>query len=178
MRILLISISVILFAFFKPISMNFYENNFNIKTIDGEPLNFEKFKGKKLLLVNVASKCGLTPQYKELQELYDKYNGKLEIVGFPCNQFLNQEPGTAEEIKTFCTKNYGVTFTITEKIDVKGKNQHPIYQWLTDKEKNGVESSKVKWNFQKYLIDENGNYIAHFDPTVKPMSEEILKYLE
>jgi glutathione peroxidase len=178
MRILLISISVILFAFLKPISMNFYENNFNIKTIDGEPLNFEKFKGKKLLLVNVASKCGLTPQYKELQELYDKYNGKLEIVGFPCNQFLNQEPGTAEEIKTFCTKNYGVTFTITEKIDVKGKNQHPIYQWLTDKEKNGVESSKVKWNFQKYLIDENGNYIAHFDPTVKPMSEEILKYLE
>jgi len=111
-------------------------------------------------------------------KLYEKYKGKLEIIGFPYNPFLRQEPGTPEEIKSFCTKNYGVTFMITEKIKVKGKEQHPIYQWLTDKEKNGVESSKVKWNFQKYLIDENGNYITHFLPNVKPMSEEITKYLD
>lgn len=157
--------------------MNFYENNFKIKTIDGEPLDLSRFKGKKLLLVNVASKCGFTPQYKELQQLYEKYNGKLEIIGFPCNQFLHQEPGTAEEIKEFCTKNYGVTFTITEKIDVKGQNQHPIYQWLTNKEKNGVESSKVKWNFQKYLIDENGYIVRVVSPRTKPDDQSIIDWI-
>lgn len=159
------------------LSTNFYENNFQINDIEGNNINTQDWKGKKVLLVNVASKCGYTPQYKDLQALHEKYGEKLTIIGFPCNQFLSQEPGSAEEIKSFCTKNYGVTFTITEKIEVKGKNQHPIYKWLTEKSQNGVEDSKVKWNFQKYLLDENGNLIKHFDPGVNPLDEEITSLL-
>ncbi|RMG76950.1 MAG: glutathione peroxidase [Bacteroidetes bacterium] len=149
-----------------------------VTTIDGEVIKLEKFKGKKLLIVNTASKCGYTPQYEELEKLYEKYKDQLVVLGFPCNQFGGQEPGSEKEIKTFCTKNYGVTFPMFSKIDVKGENQHPLYRWLTEKELNGVESSKVKWNFHKYLIDENGRYIAHFPSSVKPMSEEILRYLQ
>jgi glutathione peroxidase len=149
-----------------------------VTTIDGEVVKLEKFKGKKLLIVNTASKCGYTPQYEELEKLYEKYKDQLVVLGFPCNQFGGQEPGSEKEIKAFCTKNYGVTFPMFSKIDVKGENQHPLYRWLTNKELNGVESSKVKWNFHKYLIDENGNYIAHFPSSVNPMSEEIIRYLE
>lgn len=171
MHFLLITLFSIMF------SPNFYDNDFKINDIDGKPIDTKTWKGKKVLLVNVASKCGYTPQYEDLQKLHEKYSDKLTIIGFPCNQFLGQEPGTAEEIKSFCSRNYGVTFTITEKIEVKGDDQHPIYQWLTEKENNSMEDSKVKWNFQKYLLDEKGKLIKHFDPGVKPMDEEITSLL-
>lgn len=149
-----------------------------IKDINGDNLDLNKFKGKKILFVNVASKCGFTRQYKDLQKLYSTYKDKLVVVGLPCNQFGKQEPGTSEEIKSFCSLNYGVEFPITEKIEVKGKNQHPLYQWLTNKDKNGAKSSSVKWNFQKYLIDENGNFIDFWHSMTKPMSKKIIKHLQ
>lgn len=145
----------------------------SIKQLNGEKLDLSKFKGKKLMVVNVASKCGYTRQYEDLQKLYEKYKGKLEIIGVPCNQFMGQEPGSPEEIQTFCKKNYGVTFQLTEKVDVKGPDQHALYQWLTKKELNGSEDSKVSWNFQKYLLDENGQLIAIFKPGTEPLSDEI-----
>jgi len=144
-----------------------------INSLQGEKLDLSKFKGKKILIVNVASKCGFTPQYEELQTLSERYNDKLSIIGVPCNQFMNQEPGSSEEIASFCKKNYGVTFTMTEKVDVKGNDQHALYEWLTNKSMNGVMDSKVKWNFQKYLIDEEGNLVNVFAPNVKPLSKEI-----
>ncbi|PID26580.1 MAG: glutathione peroxidase [Candidatus Cloacimonadota bacterium] len=149
-----------------------------VKNIDGKELNLKQFKGKKILFVNVASKCGFTKQYEGLEKLYKKYKDKLVIIGFPCNQFGGQEPGNAEEIKSFCSINYGVSFPIAEKIDVKGEKQHPVYQWLTQKEKNGVENSSVKWNFQKYLVDENGNYIDFWYSLTKPMSKKITTHLK
>ncbi len=152
--------------------------DFSIKSLDGKSLiQLSDFKGKKLLLVNTASKCGFTPQYAELQKMHETHSDKLVIIGFPCNQFFRQEPGTAAEIAAFCQKNYGVTFLMTEKINVKGKEQHPIYQWLCRKENNGVEDVKVGWNFGKFLIDEKGQLIAYFLPKVKPMSPEILSKL-
>jgi glutathione peroxidase len=154
-----------------------FDQNIVIKDIDGNPVDFKQFKGKKLLLVNVASKCGFTPQYEELQKLSELYKDKLTVIGLPCNQFKEQEPGTNAEIKEFCTLNYGVTFLITEKIDVKGENQHPIYQWLTDKSKNGLKDSSVKWNFQKYLMDEEGRMIDFYYSITKPLSESITKNL-
>lgn len=154
-------------------------HQFKVTTIDGEVFDFASLKGKKILVINTASKCGFTPQYKELQELYLKYKGKnFVIVGFPCNQFSNQEPGTNQEIKEFCTKNYSVTFPIMDKIEVKGPNAAPIYQWLTQKEKNGVMSSTVKWNFQKYLIDENGFLVDYLSSYRKPNSRKIIKWIE
>jgi len=145
----------------------------HINTLEGDSLDLSAFKGKKLLIVNVASKCGFTPQYKDLQKLHDLYGKDVVIIGVPCNQFGGQEPGDEEEIATFCERNYGVTFQMTEKVDVKGKNQHPLYAWLTDKAKNGSEDSKVRWNFQKYVISENGELLALFGSNVNPMSEEI-----
>jgi len=133
-----------------------------INNITGEPIELSDFKDKYLLFVNVASKCGFTDQYKDLQELHEKYKDDLIIVGLPCNQFGNQEPGNEEEISQFCQINYGVTFLLTEKIEVKGSNQHPIYKWLTDKNLNGVKSSTVRWNFQKYLLDPSGNLIDYW----------------
>ena len=124
-----------------------------INAIDGTPIDLNNYKGKYLLFVNVASECGFTGQYEDLQKLYDTYQDKLMVIGVPCNQFGGQEPGTSESIQSFCKKNYGVTFLITEKVDVKGKNQHPLYQWLTDKDLNGVENTSVKWNFHKYLVN-------------------------
>ncbi|MBP8793800.1 MAG: glutathione peroxidase [Lutibacter sp.] len=150
----------------------------SIKSITGEPVDLKSFKGKKILFVNTASECGFTGQYAELEELSKKYANKLVVVGVPCNQFGGQEPGTQSEIKTFCEVNYGVTFLLTEKVDVKGDNQHPLYAWLTNKEKNGVKSSSVKWNFQKYLIDEKGNYIDFYYSITKPMNSKITKYFE
>jgi len=152
--------------------------NISINSISGEPINLEDYKGKKILFVNTASECGFTGQYKDLEKLYKTYKDKLVVIGVPCNQFGGQEPGTLTEIQTFCEVNYGVTFLLTEKVDVKGDNQHPLYAWLTDKEKNGVKSSSVKWNFQKYLIDENGAYIDYFYSMTKPMSSKITKYVE
>ena len=149
-----------------------------MKNLNGEELQLNEFKGKKILIVNTASKCGFTPQYEDLQKLYIKYGDKLEIIGVPCNQFFKQEPGTADEIATFCQKNYGVTFTMLEKANVKGKSQNELYKWLTQKELNGVKNATVKWNFHKFLLDENGKLLADFGSSVNPLSEEIVKYLQ
>ena len=148
--------------------------DFSLTGTDGKEINLNAFKGKKILFVNVASKCGYTPQYEGLQKLYEQNKENLVIIGLPCNQFMNQEPGTNEEIQTFCKKNYGVTFPITQKIYVKGDKIHPLYNWLTRKELNGVVDSKVKWNFQKYLIDEEGALIQVFGSKVKPLDEEVI----
>ena len=152
--------------------------DFSLTGTDGKEINLNAFKGKKILFVNVASKCGYTPQYEGLQKLYEQNKENLVIIGLPCNQFMNQEPGTNEEIQTFCKKNYGVTFPITQKIYVKGDKIHPLYNWLTRKELNGVEDSKVKWNFQKYLMDEQGTLIRVFGSKVKPLDEEVISAVE
>jgi len=149
-----------------------------INSLNTKPLLLSNFKGKHIMFVNVASKCGFTPQYKDLQKLYDTYKDKLVIIGVPCNQFGKQEPGSAEDIETFCEINYGVTFPITEKIDVKGDNQHPLYAWLTKKQLNGKLNSKVKWNFQKYLLDSNGNLIDYYFSMTSPTSSKITKHLK
>jgi glutathione peroxidase len=148
-----------------------------INSLQGNSINLSNFKDKYLLIVNVASKCGFTPQYKELQKLHEKYKKSLIVIGVPCNQFGQQEPGEAFEIQEFCEANYGVEFLITEKIDVKGNNQHPLFKWLTDKSLNGCKDSKVKWNFQKYLINPKGNLIDYFYSTTSPISKKITKYL-
>jgi glutathione peroxidase len=144
-----------------------------INSLTGDPIDLSQYKGKKILFVNVASECGFTPQYADLQKLYETYNDKLMIIGVPCNQFGGQEPGEAEQIQNFCSINYGVTFLITEKIDVKGDNQHPLYAWLTQKELNGVKNSTVKWNFQKYIVDEEGKFVDYFFSVTKPLSSKI-----
>lgn len=148
-----------------------------IKDTSGKEIDFGAYKGKKILLVNVASQCGFTKQYDGLQELYSTYKDKLVVIGLPCNQFGGQEPGSEAEIQSFCRMNFGVEFPITEKIEVKGENTHPIYQWLTQKDKNGKMNSTVKWNFQKYLINEEGRLIDVFYSMTKPMSSKITKLL-
>ena len=148
-----------------------------INSLEGEPLDLGKFKGKFMLLVNVASNCGFTNQYKALQQLSETYGDELVVVGFPCNQFGRQEPGNASEIKSFCSMRYGVTFPLSEKIKVKGANQHPVYQWLTSKNLNGKRSSKVHWNFQKYLVNPKGQLIDVFYSTTSPNSKKITKHL-
>ena len=150
----------------------------NINSLNGSPIDLSKFKGKYILFVNVASKCGFTSQYKELQALHEQYNNKLQIIGVPCNQFGNQEPGTSKGIQSFCEINYGVTFLITEKVDTKGKHQHPLYTWLTQKVNNGVKTSSVKWNFQKYLIDPSGNLVDYYLSSTNPLSPKIVKHLK
>ena len=156
---------------------SFYD--YQLRTIDGQNFDLSTLKGKKVMIVNVASKCGLTPQYKELQSLYDEYGGEnFEILGFPANNFGAQEPGTEQQIQSFCELNYGVTFKMFEKISVKGKDQHPLYQWLTNKELNGSLSVSVKWNFQKFLIDENGNLIDYLLPTTSPKSKKVIQWLQ
>ncbi len=153
--------------------------SFKFKTLDGKEFDFSSLKGKKVLIVNTASKCGNTPQYADLEKLYQEYGGnKFVIIGFPANNFLYQEPGTNSEIREFCTKNYGVTFPMMEKISVKGKDMNPLYQWLTQKKLNGVMDSEIKWNFQKYLIDENGKLVKVIDPKVKPFDESILGWVK
>lgn len=150
----------------------------SIKSLDGSRIiNMSDFKGKKILCVNVASECGYTKQYEGLQKLADTYKERLVIIGFPCNQFGEQEPGTTGEIAEFCKQRYGVTFLLTEKIDVKGKNQNPVYEWLTSKTLNGKSDAVVKWNFNKFLIDENGNWVAHFASAIEPMGPEITSIL-
>ena len=149
-----------------------------INTLNGDPLDLKTYKDKYILFVNVASECGFTGQYEDLQKLYETYNDKLMIIGVPCNQFGSQEPGTSEEIQTFCKANYGVTFLMTEKVDVKGENQHPLYQWLTDKTKNGKTSTTVKWNFQKYLIGKEGEFIDYYYSITKPLSSKITKHIK
>jgi glutathione peroxidase len=153
----------------------FYD--FKVKTLEGKDFDFSSLKGKKVMIVNTASKCGFTPQYKDLEELFEKYSDKLVIIGFPANNFANQEPGTEVEIRQFCTENYGVTFPMMEKISVKGDDMNQVYKWLTSKSMNGVMDSEVKWNFQKYLIDENGNLVDVVYSREKPGSEKIIAWL-
>lgn len=155
---------------------NFHE--FKLININGEEVSFADFKGKKVLIVNVASKCGYTSQYAELQELHEKHGDKITVLGFPANNFGGQEPGTEEEIKAFCSENFGVTFPMFEKISVKGVDKHPLYRWLSDKDLNGWNDKEPAWNFSKYLIDENGKLLEFFPSAVNPMDEEILKHLE
>lgn len=155
-----------------PLHADFY--SLSIKTLDGkEDIHFSSYKGKKILCVNTASECGYTKQYEGLQKLAETYSDRLVVIGFPCNQFGGQEPGNSDEINKFCKKNFGVTFPLTEKIDVKGDNQHPVYQWLCQKNNNGVGDYQVKWNFNKFLIDEQGNLAGYFPSSVKPESDEL-----
>lgn len=148
-------------------------------TIDGKPFDFSTLKGKKVMVVNTASKCGFTPQYEDLEKLYQTYKDKnFTIIGFPANNFMHQEPGSNSEIQEFCKKNYGVSFQMMEKISVKGDDMDPVYHWLTEKAKNGKDDSSVKWNFQKYLIDENGNLIDVAAPNVKPFDPQIIQFIE
>ena len=156
--------------------MNFY--NIEINSLQNSPILLSNFKGKYILFVNVASKCGFTPQYKELEEMHKKHSDNLVIIGVPCNQFGKQEPGNNEEIEEFCKVNYGVSFLITEKIDVKGTNQHPLYTWLTSRELNNKKSSSIKWNFQKYLISPDGKLIDYYISITKPMSSKITKHIK
>ena len=148
-----------------------------VKSIDGDEVDFNQFKGKKILIINVASECGYTPQYEDLQKLYEANKDKLVILGFPANNFGRQEPGNNEEIKSFCKENYGVTFPMFEKISVIGDNQHPLYKWLTSTELNGWNNQAPTWNFCKYLIDENGGLIKYYSMRVKPFDEEIVSQL-
>lgn len=152
--------------------------DFKVAGLTGGIIDFSKFNGKKILIVNTASKCGYTPQYEGLEELYKKYKDKLVIVGFPANDFGEQEPGSNKEIDAFCKKNYGVTFPMAAKITVEGDEMAPIYRWLTEEKYNHYKNTSVKWNFQKYLIDEKGNLIAMFPSKVKPMSEELISAIE
>ncbi len=149
-----------------------------INSLSGEPIDLSEFKGKKILFVNTASKCGFTGQYEGLQKLHEAHGDKLVVIGLPCNQFGSQEPGNADQIQSFCQVNYGVEFLMTEKIDVKGNNQHPLYAWLTKKEINGNKDSSVKWNFQKYLVDEQGRLIDYYLSVTNPMSSKITNYLK
>ena len=152
---------------------------FTVEDINGKPFALADLKGKKVMIVNTASKCGLTPQYKELEALYQQYKDRdFIIIGFPANNFLGQEPGSNEQIASFCSTNYGVTFPMMSKISVKGKNMHPLYQFLTQKSKNGVEDSKVKWNFQKYLIGRDGKLEKVIDPKTLPSSDEVKQWIE
>ena len=152
--------------------------DYSFTSIDGIKISLNQFKGKKMLFVNVASRCGFTSQYKELQVLHEKYHDGLVLIGFPCDQFGGQEPGTEKEIKAFCQKNFGVDFIMSEKINVKGKNQHPIYSWLTQSSLNGVKNSSVLWNFQKYLVDEKGGYIDYYTSITNPTSTKITRHLK
>jgi|SRR5437868_488257 len=151
--------------------------DFKVAGLSGNEIDFAQFKGRKLLIVNTASQCGYTPQYEDLEKLYETYKEKLTVIGFPANNFGQQEPGTNTEIKDFCKKNYGVTFPMAAKVSVKGDDIAPIYQWLTQKSENGVMDAEIKWNFGKFLLDEKGNLITYFPSKVKPMSEEITSKL-
>jgi glutathione peroxidase len=172
---------ICLAAVFAAVAFTVTENNiysFKVNALDGTTINFSDYKGKKIMIVNTASKCGNTPQYEELEKLYEQYKDKLVVIGFPANNFNAQEPGTNEEIKEFCKKNYGVTFPMAEKVSVKGDDIAPIYQYLTDEaKKKGIENP-VKWNFTKFLFDEKGELITVINHKTKPMSEEVLKYLQ
>lgn len=147
--------------------------------IHGKPFPFDQLKGKRVMLVNTASECGYTPQYKQLQELHEQYKNKgLVIIGFPCNQFGGQEPGSEQQIESFCQKNYGVTFPLMSKVDVKGSSQHPVYAWLTSKQLNGVMDAAVKWNFHKFLVDGDGRLAMSLESGVSPLDERVIAWVE
>jgi len=174
MKAILFSLFVLISAIAS--SQTIYD--FKVTDIDGNQFDLASLKGKKVMIVNTASKCGLTPQYEELEKLYETYKDQnFVIVGFPSNDFMSQEPGSNDEIKEFCKKNYGVSFPMMSKIEVKGKEMHPLYQFLTEKKKNGFSDNSVKWNFQKYLINEEGKLVQVIPPGTKPLSEEITSWI-
>ncbi len=155
---------------------SFYD--FEMQDLEGNTRTFSEFKGKKILVVNVASRCGYTPQYEGLQELYSNFSDKVVVLGFPANNFGGQEPGSNDEIKEFCSANYGVTFPVFEKVSVKGFDQHPIYRWLSDPDMNGWNSEEPSWNFCKYLLDEKGELLKYYPSSVTPLDEDILSLIE
>lgn len=172
----LITAGLLVSGFISAQTKSFYD--FTVKTIDGESYSLSKLKGKKVMVVNTASLCGNTPQYETLQKIYLDYKDKdFVIIGFPANNFGSQEPGTNKEIKNFCTEKYSVTFPMMEKISVKGDDMAPLYKWLTSKAENGAMDSEVKWNFQKYLIDQNGKLVDVIPPKEKPDSERVIKWI-
>ena len=181
------TINIILILLITLISVDYSSNNIKTKPmpiyditindIEGKQINLNDFKGKYVLFVNVASNCGFTRQYKDLQSLFDKYKDELVVVGVPCNQFGGQEPGDEEQISIFCSEKYNVTFPMTEKIAVRGSDQHPLYKWLTSKDLNGRKNSSVKWNFQKYLVDKDGNLIDYWYSLTNPTSSKITNYI-
>ena len=177
MKYLLSLIAVTTFCAFT-IRPNTSIHQFKVKSIDGGTIDFSKFKGKKILVVNVASKCGFTRQYAGLEKLYEDNKTKLVIVGFPANNFGSQEPGTDSTIVSFCKARFGVSFPMASKVSVKGDDMAPIYKWLTSKTENGVLDATIGWNFNKFLLDENGKMLAYFPSKVEPDSEEITKYLK
>jgi glutathione peroxidase len=174
--LLTITLVALLSAFTLPDNPTIH--SFKVKSIEGGTIDFAKFKGKKILVVNTASKCGYTPQYEALEKVYEQYKDKLVIVGFPANNFGAQEPGSDGEIQEFCKARFGVKFPLASKVSVKGDDMAPIYKWLTSKAENGVLDAAISWNFNKFLLDENGKMIAYFPSKVTPDSEEILKYLK
>ena len=174
-------ISLLFISFLIGSNIQAQENIYQFKVQDlfGNEFDFNTLKGKKIIVVNTASECGLTPQYEDLQKLYHTYKDKnFVIVGFPANNFGKQEPGSDKEIATFCRENYGVTFPMMSKISVKGKDMHKVYQFLTQKEKNGLENSKVAWNFQKYLLNEKGELVKVIKPKTLPTDPEIISWIE
>ena len=172
----MIKLLIIAMSIFAAGPANVYQ--FKVPSIDGATIDFSKFKGKKILIVNTASKCGYTPQYVELEKLHKAYGSKLVIIGFPANNFGGQEPGSNAEINDFCKKNYGVSFIMAEKVSVKGEDIHPLFKWLTSKSDNGVMDAEIKWNFTKFLLDEKGKLLAVYPSKVSPMSEEITNQLQ
>ena len=159
----------------QPAMENFHD--LSATTLEGAPYSFDQLKGKRVLIVNTASRCGFTPQYADLEQLNKEYGGDdFVILGFPCNQFGRQEPGSSGEIATFCEKNYGVSFQMMEKVDVKGADAHPVYQWLSEKARNGVEDHKVAWNFHKFLVDEEGRLVASLRSGVSPLDATIVDF--
>lgn len=179
MRLFLVFLLSTTISYAQTTAMKNSIHTFTVEDINGNSFDLSSLKGKKVMLVNTASKCGLTPQYEKLEALYQQYKDQnFVIVGFPANNFMWQEPGTNDEIKTFCQKNYGVSFPMMAKISVKGKNQHPLYAFLTQKAKNGVVDSSVKWNFQKYLIDENGVLVDVIAPRTQPDDIKILTWIK
>ena len=193
MKNLLLTLSIILFACAKTLDRpqdqadlhpsydptmesSFYD--FKMKDINGQEVDFSEFKGKKLLLVNVASKCGYTKQYAQLQELHETFGDKVLVLGFPANNFGGQEPGTNAEIKEFCSTEFGVTFPMFEKISVKGFDKHPLYRWLSDASQNGWNDEEPSWNFCKYFINEKGELLKFFSSAVTPLDEEIIRLIE
>ncbi|MFY7964651.1 MAG: glutathione peroxidase [Chitinophagaceae bacterium] len=178
MKTIALTFSILALLSFSIIKKSNTVHLFKVKGIDGKTIDFAAFKGKKILIVNTASACGYTTQYEGLEKLYKDNKNKLVVVGFPCNQFGGQESGTETEIQTFCKSRFGVTFPLSAKVDVKGDNAAPIYKWLCSKSENGVLDASIKWNFNKFILDENGKMLAYFPSNVKPDSEEILKFLK
>ncbi|MGN6214210.1 glutathione peroxidase [Parafilimonas sp.] len=175
MKILLLSLTLLVMSSFNTPVKSIY--SFKIKALDGSTIDFSKFKGKKILVVNTASHCGFTPQYEGLEKLYKENKDKLVIVGFPSDNFGGQEFQNDDSISSFCKKNFGVTFPLTTRVDVKGDNTTPVFKYLCHKDENGVLDATISWNFNKFIIDENGNLLQHFDSKVTPDSPELLKYI-